>query len=66
MPVVPMLRAGQGQAQQPAPPPPNPVFAMMAATQMHEEGRLLAKDKSGTDAKLASIPTAAQSALRSQ
>lgn len=67
MPIVPMLRPGQGgaQAQGVSPPPPDPVYALMAATQMHAEGRLLAQDRSGSDAKLASIPVAAQRPLRS-
>lgn len=47
-------------------PPPNDVYMLMAATQMHQEGRLLAQDRTGQDAKLASIPTAAQSPLRAQ
>lgn len=42
------------------------MYLMMAATQMHSEGRLLAADQSGPDAKLSSIPATAQSAIRSQ
>lgn len=69
MPVVPMLRPGQGSAMaqaQSSASNPDPVFMMMAATQMHSEGRLLAADRSGSDAKLNSIPTTAQSPLRPQ
>jgi hypothetical protein len=44
--VVPMLKSSQGEAasQGPSAPPPDQVFALMAATQMHSEGRLLAQD----------------------
>lgn len=67
MPTVP-FRRGQQQAQRipsRAPvPPPDPVYTMMAATQMHNEGRLLADDQSNSDAKLNSIPAAATQAIR--
>jgi hypothetical protein len=42
----------------------NPVFLLTAASQMHSEGRLIADDQSGTDAKLNSIPTDSQSPVR--
>jgi len=67
---IPFQRPGQLVRPAAAPglpsSPPDPVFALMAATQMHAEGRLLAADRSGQDAKIASIPAAAQSTLRSQ
>lgn len=66
MPVVPYRKGAQSPALQPAPSPPDPFFMMAAAVQMHSEGRLLAQDQSGQDAKLNSIPTAAQSAIRAQ
>jgi hypothetical protein len=64
MPMSVPARRGRGQAQgQPATPPPT-VYAMMAATAMHDEGRLLAPDQSGTDAKLNSIPESETTPVR--
>ena len=37
---------------------------MMAAAQMHDEGRLLAKDQSGSDAKINSVPESDQTPVR--
>lgn len=45
MPVVPISRPPPGAAPAPAPqrPPLNPVFGLMAAQQMHSEGRLVSQ-----------------------
>jgi hypothetical protein len=37
--------------------PPQSQFALMAAAQMHSEGRLISQPSTGTSAKLDSIPT---------
>lgn len=67
MPVVPHRKGvAQGVAQAQGASPPDPMFLMAAATTMHSEGRLLAADQSGVQAKLSSIPESAQSAIRSQ
>lgn len=67
---IPFQRPGQPQRPQAVPSqaaPPDPVFALMAATQMYHEGRLLTsqQDQSGSNAKLNSIPTQAATPLRS-
>ena len=49
MPVVPM--PGPGQAQPSPQRLPDPTFTLMAAAQMHSEGRLLAKDKTPADGR---------------
>lgn len=41
MPVVPFTRAATGATSGPAPTPPPEPFALMAAAQMHSEGRLV-------------------------
>ena len=63
MPMSVPSRRGPRQQAQPMPPPP-PVYTMMAAAAMHSEGRLLAKDESGSDAKLNSIPESETSPVR--
>ncbi len=52
---VPRRQSVSSAAEPPQAPPPT-VYTMMAAAQMHAEGRLLAKDQSGPDAKINSIP----------
>lgn len=62
--IIPHRPRNANQQQVSSPPPPPTVYSMMAATQMHEEGRLLAKDQSGSDAKINSIPEPDQSPVR--
>jgi hypothetical protein len=62
---IPIRQPQRPQAVQSQAAPPDPVYALMAATAMHQEGRLLAQDRSGQDAKIASIPVDAQRPLRS-
>lgn len=45
--------------------PPNDVYALMAAAQMHSEGRLLAPT-GGVEDKLNSIPESAQAPVRTR
>jgi len=59
---VPSRRGPRAQAE-PTQPPPT-VYTMMAAAQMHDEGRLLAKDQSGPDAKINSVPESETSPVR--
>lgn len=53
MPVVPFtatqskFAAAQARGKVPQGPPPAEPFALMAAAQMHNEGRLLAQEPSG-------------------
>ena len=56
MPVVPItaatsrFAAAQAKGKVPQGPPPAEPFALMAAAQMHAEGRLLASEPSGKNA----------------
>ena len=61
MPVVP-VRPGNRQ-QAPAPPMPNDVYTLMAAAQMHSEGRLI-QPTGGVDDKLNSIPDSAKGPIQ--
>lgn len=66
MPItVPIRSARRSANAQPLPSPPDPSYTLMAAAQMHSEGRLLATDQSGSDAKLNSIPQSETSPVRS-
>ena len=63
---MPMSVPHRGRTQpsaQPLTPPPT-VYTMMAAATMHAEGRLLAKDQSGSDAKINSVPESDQTPVR--
>ena len=62
--IVPHRRGAVTQSAPSLPPPPDPVYAMMAAAQMHSEGRLLAQPTGGVEDKLNSIPEAEQTPLR--
>lgn len=60
VPIRPQLRQTISQQQGQSTPPPNDVYAMMAASAMHSEGRLLAQPDGGIGDKLNSIPTSAK------
>ena len=62
--IIPHRPRIQPQIAASSPPPTPTVYSMMAASAMHEEGRLLAKDQSGPDAKINSIPEPDQSPVR--
>lgn len=64
---VPFRRGQQGagqRAQLPEQPPPSSYFLLTAAAKMHAEGRLIADDQSGTDAKLNTVPDQLQEPIK--
>lgn len=47
MPVVPFIQPAKGANGKPLPTPPAEPFALMAAAQMHAEGRLVKGEPTG-------------------
>ena len=62
--IIPHRRGAPQPSAAPSAPPPDTVYTMMAAAQMHSEGRLLAEPTGGVEDKMNSVPVADQSPVR--